>query len=454
MDQFCLKWSDFKSNTESCFKEARQTGEFSDVTLLCEDKQISAHRLVLSEGSSFFQEAFRKVSHPHPVVYLKGVKKKDIEAVLDFLYNGEAKVALEDLSTFFETTKDLKIRGILERADIPKDDERLQTTEDNVHGEIDMTEGNIDFFNKISYNKDEEIENTLDKDFDYDCYKEDKAKDEDKSEINSSSVNKKYSIEDSASKSGHVFKPSPVWQHCTKINAFSAICNICNKELTMSGGSTKTMLRHLQKFHYMTFDRKTANYDVSGAPTYDSGKKSSPVWNHCTRLNRDLAKCDSCAKIIPCTGGTTKGLARHLTKHHNIQMVQDDGLEDDKKIWDKFTKVTQEHEVLLSLEDFSRNETGEGKRPSLVWKYFERLGEGEAICSLCGKVANCLDGSSSLNRHLITHTKQHAGKLKEHATCNECHWAIELNAGSKVKLYEHLEIFHSNVLDKTLVKDE
>ena len=133
METFCLKWSDFESNTRACFREERQASDFYDVTLLCEEGQIRAHRLVLSAGSSFFKEAFRMVNNPHPVIYLKGVKKKDIEAVLDFLYDGEAKVSLEDLSTFFETTKDLKIKGILERVDGPIKKESVTIIEDVVN---------------------------------------------------------------------------------------------------------------------------------------------------------------------------------------------------------------------------------------------------------------------------------------------------------------------------------
>ena len=38
-----------------------------------------------------------------------------IDAVLKFLYDGEAKVYLKGLGTFFKTKKNLKIKGVLER---------------------------------------------------------------------------------------------------------------------------------------------------------------------------------------------------------------------------------------------------------------------------------------------------------------------------------------------------
>ena len=34
---------------------------------------------------------FRESPHHHPVLYLRGVKKTDIAALLDFMYHGEAR---------------------------------------------------------------------------------------------------------------------------------------------------------------------------------------------------------------------------------------------------------------------------------------------------------------------------------------------------------------------------
>ena len=34
---------------------------------------------------------FRESAHHHPVLYLRGVKKTDIAALLDFMYHGEAR---------------------------------------------------------------------------------------------------------------------------------------------------------------------------------------------------------------------------------------------------------------------------------------------------------------------------------------------------------------------------
>ena len=43
---------------------------------------------------------------------MKGVKKAELQGIIDFLYNGEASVPQEELETFLETAKVLQIMGI------------------------------------------------------------------------------------------------------------------------------------------------------------------------------------------------------------------------------------------------------------------------------------------------------------------------------------------------------
>ena len=113
-DRLTLTWSDFQKFVAISFSDAQSTNDFADVTLVGEDYEVEAHRLVLSAGSRFFQELFRRAKHDHPLVYLKGTYKVEIEAILSFLYNAEVNIAQENLTQFLLTSKDLKIRGVLE----------------------------------------------------------------------------------------------------------------------------------------------------------------------------------------------------------------------------------------------------------------------------------------------------------------------------------------------------
>ena len=96
-ENYLLKWNDFEKNLSDGLKALKVDNTFCDVTLVCEESQLEAHRVVLSVCSNFFQNVLTKNSHSHPLLYLKGVKMSDMESIVHFAYNGETNVALEDL---------------------------------------------------------------------------------------------------------------------------------------------------------------------------------------------------------------------------------------------------------------------------------------------------------------------------------------------------------------------
>ena len=113
-ENLTITWAEFKKNVETSFGEVKFTQDFADVTLVGEDYEVEAHRLVLSSGSNFFQQLLNKTRHPHPWLYLKGTLKTNIEAILSFLYTGEAKIGQDNLEEFITTAKELKIKGVLD----------------------------------------------------------------------------------------------------------------------------------------------------------------------------------------------------------------------------------------------------------------------------------------------------------------------------------------------------
>ena len=116
-EKLCLQWNDFKQNTSSAFGILRGDGDFSDVTLVCEDgQQIEAHKVILAASSPFFKELLRKNQHPHPLVYLRGLKSDDLVAMIDFLYFGEANVLQENLEIFLAFAEELKLKGLTKGA--------------------------------------------------------------------------------------------------------------------------------------------------------------------------------------------------------------------------------------------------------------------------------------------------------------------------------------------------
>jgi len=111
-ENYLLKWNDFEKNLSDGLKALKVDNTFCDVTLVCEDSQLEAHRVVLSVCSNFFQKILTKNCHSHPLLYLKGVKMSDMESIVHFVYHGEANVALEDLESFLAAANDLQIKGL------------------------------------------------------------------------------------------------------------------------------------------------------------------------------------------------------------------------------------------------------------------------------------------------------------------------------------------------------
>jgi len=111
-EKFCLRWNDFESNISAAFRELRDDKDFFDVTLACDDEQIQAHKVILSACSPFFRDILRRNHHQHPLLYLKGVKYTDLQAVLNFMYHGEVNVAQEELNSFLAVAEDLRVKGL------------------------------------------------------------------------------------------------------------------------------------------------------------------------------------------------------------------------------------------------------------------------------------------------------------------------------------------------------
>ena len=111
-EKFCLRWNDFETNISVAFRELREEKDFFDVTLACDDSQLQAHKVILSACSPFFRNVLRKNPHQHPLLYLKGVKYKELQSVLNFMYMGEVNVAQEELNSFLAVAEDLRVKGL------------------------------------------------------------------------------------------------------------------------------------------------------------------------------------------------------------------------------------------------------------------------------------------------------------------------------------------------------
>ena len=127
-EKLCLQWNDFKDNLTSSLGELRQDKDLTDVTLACEDgRQVEAHKVILAASSPFFMHILKRYKHPHPLIYMRGLKLEDLQAIVDFLYFGEANIFQEKLDSFLALAEELQLKGFTGADNSEKVKEALAT---------------------------------------------------------------------------------------------------------------------------------------------------------------------------------------------------------------------------------------------------------------------------------------------------------------------------------------
>ena len=98
---------------KNAFESLMENSDLVDVSLVCEDgQQVEAHKVILAASSTFFQKVVKRNTHPHPLLYLKGVTSKNLWAVLRFIYSGEVNIEEEELESFLDLAEGLNLRGL------------------------------------------------------------------------------------------------------------------------------------------------------------------------------------------------------------------------------------------------------------------------------------------------------------------------------------------------------
>ena len=113
-EKFSLKWNDFQRNVSNSFSKLRQESRLYDVTLVTNDHQlVSAHKLVLSACSEVFSNIFNSNNSPNMMLYLDSVDIKEINLMLDYIYQGEVSIGQEYLDRFLEIATKFQLQGLL-----------------------------------------------------------------------------------------------------------------------------------------------------------------------------------------------------------------------------------------------------------------------------------------------------------------------------------------------------
>ncbi|KAK7066630.1 Zinc finger and BTB domain-containing protein 7B [Halocaridina rubra] len=114
-----LKWNNHQAHFVDILTFLREQEIFVDATLACGGKLYAAHKFVLSTCSDYFKQMFTRSPSKHPIVYMKDVTARDLEALLDFMYNGEVNVPQSSLGSLIKTAEGLQIKGLAVPDDPP-----------------------------------------------------------------------------------------------------------------------------------------------------------------------------------------------------------------------------------------------------------------------------------------------------------------------------------------------
>ena len=122
-EKYCLTWPSYSDHLRSMMKELMINEDFSDLTLVTEDKkQIKANINILCACSPVFKDILKKDRNSSPIVFLRGIQYPELETIIQFIYLGEATFYDERIDEFLAVAKSLEIKELC-NAETGSDDE-------------------------------------------------------------------------------------------------------------------------------------------------------------------------------------------------------------------------------------------------------------------------------------------------------------------------------------------
>ena len=113
-EQYTFRWTSIESEILKSRRQLFMNKQFADVTLVSDDLvKFPAHRTVLGSASKLFNSLLELTTEQAPVLFLKDVPSVQLEAMLQFIYMGEASVMADELVRLSEVAIDLQIYAFL-----------------------------------------------------------------------------------------------------------------------------------------------------------------------------------------------------------------------------------------------------------------------------------------------------------------------------------------------------
>ena len=129
MDDYSFTWKTFSKHLNQTFQDLLEDKSFANVTLVCDDqRQIRAHKFVLSACSPVFKSVLSNTGESNPLIILRGIHYEDMEAILQFMYQGEASVKKERMKDFMKAADELDLKIISQKYRKEKETAKIADT--------------------------------------------------------------------------------------------------------------------------------------------------------------------------------------------------------------------------------------------------------------------------------------------------------------------------------------
>ena len=121
-----------ESNFFRKLQEIMIMDDFMDITIVCDDRtEFRAHRNILSAFSPVIRQMLQlNARSSHPVVFLRGVKKQEMESILKFIYLGEVSFNQSRMDEFLSVADILEVQELRETFEAPQ---MLKNNEKNIN---------------------------------------------------------------------------------------------------------------------------------------------------------------------------------------------------------------------------------------------------------------------------------------------------------------------------------
>ena len=142
-EKYSLTWHTYSDHLKGMMKELMMNEEFSDVTLVTDDKKhIKGNISILSACSPVFKDILKKERNSNQILYLRDIQFTEMESIMQFIYLGEATFYEERTDEFLAVAKSLEIK-MLCNANSETNDEIYDEPNEPSPGDPDISTENL-----------------------------------------------------------------------------------------------------------------------------------------------------------------------------------------------------------------------------------------------------------------------------------------------------------------------